>query len=63
MFSIRYSYRLRGLDHHSGQGRVWPLVMVLRESGKTLEISYPWRCKPTEGEGRCSKVLPGLILA
>ena len=52
-----------GLDHRSGQGRARRLVIVLRESGKTLEISYPWKCKLTEGEGRCSKVLPRLTLA
>jgi hypothetical protein len=32
-------------------------------SGRPLEISYPWKCKLTEGEGRCSKVLPGLTIA
>jgi uncharacterized protein (UPF0548 family) len=37
-------------------------VKALRESGRTLEISYPWKCEPTEGEGRCSRVLPGLTL-
>ena len=52
-----------GFDHRSGQGQVLRLVKILRESSRTLEISYPWKCKLTEGEGRCSKALPGLTLA
>ena len=37
--------------------------MDLRESGRTPEIAYPWKCKQTEGDERCSKVLPGSTLA
>jgi hypothetical protein len=35
----------------------------MKEGGRTLEISYPWKCKLTEGRERCSKVLPFLTLA
>ena len=30
--------------------------------GRTLEISYSWKCKLTEGSERCLKVLPRLTV-
>ena len=38
------------------------MVIDLRESGRILEISYPWKCNLTEGEERWPKILPRLTL-
>ncbi|MBK1719182.1 restriction endonuclease subunit S, partial [Thiocystis violacea] len=51
-----------GLVHKPAQVRVQNLVMDVRGFGRTLEISYPWKCKLTEGSERCSKILPRLTL-
>ena len=48
----------RGLDHNSAQDRVLCSVMELGEIGRIFELSYPWRCKLTEGRRRCPKILP-----
>jgi hypothetical protein len=34
-------------------------MMSVRESGRTLEISYPGKYKLTEGSKKYSKILPG----
>ena len=36
--------------------------MGVQGFGRTLEISYSWKCKLTEGSERCTKVLPKLTL-
>ncbi|WP_338115160.1 M48 family metalloprotease [Thiocapsa imhoffii] len=36
--------------------------MDVRGFGRTREISYPWKCKLTEGSERCSKILPKFTL-
>ncbi len=36
--------------------------MGTRGFGRTLEISYPWKCKLTEGSERCSKILTKFTL-
>lgn len=48
-----------GLDHHSGQGRLLRLVKVLRESGRTLEISYPWKYRGTRFSDNSSRLILG----
>ena len=47
-----------GLDPNSDQYRVLDSVNDAREVGRTFEISYPWKCKLTEGWETCSKALP-----
>ena len=54
--------RIAGFVHKRGQVRVHGLVTDVRGFGRTLEISYPWKCKLTEGSERCSKILPRLTL-
>jgi hypothetical protein len=38
------------------------LVIGVKVFGRTLIISYPWRCKFTEDSEKCTKVLPGLTI-
>ena len=51
-----------GLAHKPGQNRVQGLVIDQRGFGRTLETSYPWKCKLTEGSEGCTKILPRLAL-
>ena len=58
----RENFRV-GLDHNSAQDPAAWSVMALREVGRIVEISYPWKCKLTEGRRRCPKILPRETLA
>jgi hypothetical protein len=48
--------RASGLDHHPGKGRVLCVMKILPDSGRTLDISYPWK---SELPGRGRRVLEG----
>jgi hypothetical protein len=34
-----------GIDHHFAQDRAQRWAIGLKEVGRFLELSYPWRCK------------------
>lgn len=55
---FHYYKKIPGFAHKPGQVRVQGLVIDVRGFGRTLEISFPWKCKLTEGSERCSKILP-----
>jgi hypothetical protein len=52
-----------GLDHNSVQNPAQRCEIGMKGDGRTSEISYPWKCKLTEGRERCSKALPLMTLA
>jgi 2'-5' RNA ligase len=51
-----------GIDHNFAQDRAQRWAIGLKEVGRFLELSYPWRCKLTEGWKTCPKRSPHITL-